>query len=69
MVIITLGDCHIYEQHIDMVKEQLLRTPYNLPQLELPEFTTLNEVEKTDHTMYTLKEYNCHPAIKAEMIA
>jgi len=69
MVIITLGDCHIYEQHIDMVKEQLSRTPYNLPRLELPEFTTLDEVEKTDYTMYTLKEYNCHPAIKAEMIA
>ncbi len=69
MVHIALGDCHIYEQHIDMVKEQLGRTPYNLPQLELPNFTTLDEVEKTDYTMYILKEYNCHPAIKAEMIA
>jgi thymidylate synthase len=69
MVHITLGDCHIYEQHIDVVKEQLSRTPYNLPQLELPNFTTLDEVEQTDYTMYILKEYNCHPAIKADMIA
>jgi thymidylate synthase len=69
MVHITLGDCHIYEQHVDMVKEQLERTPYNLPQLDLPEFTTLDEVEQTNYMMYVLKEYICHPAIKAEMIA
>lgn len=68
MVIITLGDCHIYEQHTEMIKEQLCRTPYNSPQLELPSFTTLNEVEQTDYTMYKLKEYNYHPPIKAEMI-
>lgn len=69
MVHVTLGDCHIYEQHIDMVKEQLGRTPYQLPQLILPEFTTIEQVEQTDHTMYVLKDYICHPAIKAQMIA
>jgi thymidylate synthase len=29
----NLGDCHIYNNHIDGIKEQLTRTPYNLPKL------------------------------------
>ena len=71
MVHITLGDCHIYEQHIDVVKEQLTRTPYNEPTLTLPKFTTLDEVEKLEYNIDTFKltNYNFHPVIKAEMIA
>lgn len=32
----SLGNTHIYKNHIEQVKEQLTRTPHKLPQLELP---------------------------------
>ncbi len=71
MVHITLGDCHIYEQHVDAVKEQLSRTPHKEPVLIIPDYKTLEEVEKSEYNteLYKLQDYNCHPAIKAEMIA
>jgi thymidylate synthase len=69
MVHITLGDCHIYEPHINAVKEQISRTPLQLPKLIIPEFKTLEEVEASSYNDYTLIDYTFHPPIKAEMIA
>jgi dihydrofolate reductase/thymidylate synthase len=69
MVHITLGDCHIYESHINAVKEQLNRTPNCLPKLIIPEFKTIEEVEASSYNDYTLIDYIYYPPIKAEMIA
>ncbi len=66
---ITLGDCHIYESHIDAVKEQLSKECFDLPKLIIPDFKTLEEVENSNYTDYKLENYNSHPAIKAPMIA
>jgi thymidylate synthase len=66
---ITLGDCHIYDSHIDAVKEQLSRIPYNLPKLIIPDFKTIEEVESSTFSDYKLEEYNSYPSIKAQMIA
>ncbi len=66
---ITLGDCHIYDSHLDAVKEQLTRIPYNLPKLIIPDFTCLEEVEQSNYTQYKLENYNSYPTIKAQMIA
>ncbi len=66
---ITLGDCHIYDAHIDAVKEQLSRECFDLPKLIIPDFKTLEEVENSNYTDYKLENYNSHPPIKAPMIA
>lgn len=59
----TLGDAHIYANHVEQVKEQLSRTPYELPTLTLnPEVTNLFEFTWED---ITLHNYERHPAIKA----
>jgi len=68
MVHISLGDCHIYDAHLDAVKEQLSRTSYILPKLTIPEFKTLEEVENSNWNDFIITNYTCHPAIKAIMI-
>ena len=68
-VTISLGDCHIYESHIDAVMKQLSRTGYDLPKLEIPKFKTLEEVENSVLEDYQLVGYHSHSGIKAEMIA
>ena len=66
---ISLGDCHIYECHINQVREQLKRQPFPFPKLIIPEFKLLEEVEHSTYKDYLLQDYNSHPSIKAEMVA
>ena len=41
----SLGNTHIYKNHIEQVKEQLTRTPHKLPQLELPEHADYSNID------------------------
>ena len=68
-VTISLGDCHIYESHIDAVMQQLDREPLDLPKLIIPEFKSLEEVELSKFEDYKIIDYSNHGSIKAEMIA
>jgi len=68
-VTLTLGDCHIYENHIEQVKRQLGRLPFEFPQLKIPDFKTLEEVENSKLEDYVIEDYVCHKGIKAEMVA
>lgn len=63
---ILMGDCHIYESHLDAVKEQLQRIPYDLPQIHIK--TTHDLLENYKWEDIEIINYNCHPIIKADMI-
>jgi thymidylate synthase len=64
-LIITIGDAHIYENHIEQVKEQLARKPIELPKLKLnSEINIITEFEMSD---IELVDYVSHDAIKAPM--
>jgi thymidylate synthase len=52
---------------MDQVKEQLERSPRNGPILEMPEFTTLEELLDTKTSDYKLVGYDPMPSIKAPM--
>ena len=69
MVTISLGDCHIYQDHILQCKEQLSRKTFLLPKLNIPDFNKLKEVENSKFTDYKPIDYNYHPSIKATMSA
>jgi thymidylate synthase len=55
----NLGDCHIYKNHIEGVKEQLTRKPMTLPTVEIIELDLLKGSVDLE-----LKNYIHHPAIK-----
>lgn len=63
----TGGDCHIYQNHMDQVKEQLLRAPREHPTLTMPAFSTLEELLATTVSEYKLNNYNPMDSIKAPM--
>jgi dihydrofolate reductase/thymidylate synthase len=68
-VTLTLGDCHVYECHLDAVKKQLTRDPLELPKLNIPDFKTLEEVENSIFEDYEIVNYKHQGGIKAEMVA
>jgi len=61
------GDCHIYQNHFEQVKEQVKRTPVSGPNLTIPKFANLDELVKTKPTDYILDGYNPMDSIKAPM--
>lgn len=58
----TLGDAHIYNNHIEQVKEQLSREPYELPRVKIADFDSIFDLKIED---VKLEGYNSHPFIKA----
>ncbi|MFJ4091689.1 thymidylate synthase [Kitasatospora sp. NPDC089913] len=58
----TGGDCHIYDNHVEQVTEQLSRTPFDFPELRLRKADSLFEYTFDDVQMV---DYKHHPAIKA----
>lgn len=59
----TLGDAHLYSNHMEQVEEQLSRKPFSLPSMELnPVIDNLFDFAFDD---FELVDYQCHPHIKA----
>jgi len=62
MLIGNLGDIHIYNNHIEQVKEQIQRSSFPLPTIELSNVDILN-----GEFDYEVKGYESHPSIKAPL--
>lgn len=61
----TLGDAHIYNNHIDQVNLQLTRTPRPLPRMVInPDVKSIFDFKYSD---FTLQDYDPYPPIKAEV--
>lgn len=59
------GDCHIYSNHMEQVKLQLSRKPFPLPQLHIKRKPpSLFDYQFDD---FEIRNYQCHPAIRAEV--
>ena len=63
---IIIGDAHIYENHIEQVKNQLSRIPNESPILKIKnKYDNINNYKYDD---LIIEQYKCHPNIKADMI-
>ena len=56
------GDCHIYSNHVDQVREQLTRPAFDFPRLELAPAASLFDYTY-DH--FKVLDYQHHPALRA----
>ena len=61
----TLGDAHIYLNHIDQVKLQLTRDPRRLPVMSLN--PDVRDILGFTYADFSLSEYDPHPAIKGDI--
>ena len=59
----TFGDVHLYNNHTEQAKLQLLRTPFALPKMHInPNISNIFDFTYHD---FTLSNYQYHPHIKA----
>lgn len=64
-LIMTLGDVHIYKNHLDAIEMQLTREPLPAPKLILnPDIKNIDEFKMND---ISIKDYQCHDSIKMHM--
>jgi len=61
----TLGDAHIYLNHMDQVNEQLTRAPKSLPQIRINPFVT--DIFAFKYEDITLEGYDPYPAISGKV--
>ncbi len=61
----TFGDAHIYDNHIDQVKEQLSRNPRPFPNVKISGEVRDIDTFRPEHV--ELSGYDPHPAIKGEL--
>ena len=59
----TLGDAHIYLNHIEQARLQLTRTPRALPHMILN--PNVKDIDAFQYEDFTLEGYDPHPHIKA----
>lgn len=57
------ADCHIYEDQIELVKEQLKREPYDLPTLKILDRNGKFDIFQWQYTDIKLSNYKCHDKI------
>ena len=61
----TFGDMHIYNDHIDLIKQQLAREPRALPKVRLN--PDIKNIEDFTYEDITLSDYDPYPTIKGKV--
>ena len=62
-----MGNCHIYEDHLEPIKEQLTRKPYDFPYISIKQIReNINDYQIDD---FEVLEYKNHDSIKMKMVA
>lgn len=65
-LIISIGNAHLYKNHIDQAKEQLKRKPFKFPSLKI--IGSPQTIDDFTEENFILEGYESHPAIKAPLV-
>ncbi len=65
-LIISVGDTHLYTNHIEPAKEQLRRKPYPFPTLKI--IGDVKSIDDFKEDNFVLEDYQYHPHIKADLV-
>ena len=60
-----IGDAHIYDDHCDILKQQINREPYSFPQITIE--NTYDDINNYEVKDFTIKNYKYHNALKMDM--
>jgi len=69
----NLGDVHLYSNHVEQAKEQISRTPYELPTLNIfdpvigKEISIIDNLHIWTNNCFLIENYQSHPTIKAPL--
>ncbi|MEK6287660.1 MAG: thymidylate synthase [Acidobacteriota bacterium] len=63
--ILTLGDAHLYSNHLEQARLQLAREPLTLPRMKIN--AAVHSIFEFDYDDFELEGYRAHPHIKAEV--
>ena len=62
-----MGNCHIYEEHMDSMNEQIQREPFDFPTLHINQIhENINDYQTED---FVISDYKSHEPLKMKMIA
>ena len=66
MSLYLLGNAHIYEEHIDALKEQVKNEPFPFPTMTIKNIReNIDDYEETD---FEIHNYVCHQKVKMDMV-
>jgi thymidylate synthase len=68
-LVITIGDAHIYENHLDVLKEQVKRQPFNFPTLQFNSDKTYSKISDFTIDDFMIENYIYHDTLKMDMVA
>jgi len=65
-LIVSIGNAHLYQNHIEQAKEQLPRKPYPFPKLKI--IGDVKDIDSFSEENFVLEDYEFHPHIKAPLV-
>lgn len=63
----TIGDAHVYSNHVEPLKQQIERVPKEFPKLNFKRMDEIKEIDDFRMEDLELIGYKCHPTIKMDM--
>jgi len=65
-LVVSIGNAHLYNNHLEQAKEQIQRTPYAFPKLKI--VGDVKSIDDFTPENFVIEDYEAHPHIKAPLV-